>query len=285
MRFDGIEMNGPLLGKTGANIASASTVDLSTATGNAVTITGTTTITSFGTVQSGAVYALTFSGVLTLTHNGTSLILPTGGNITTQAGDVMIVQSLGSGNWKCIGYTRADGTPLVGVEGVTGLTVDNTDTRNPVVKPVYSFFNGVPGATENVAAGYIVGQSRVVDYNTQIEYLYVSGTTTAVWQAISDVSSSVLTSSGSFPLYSNTRIIIFDSGSGFVDDITWPDTVDVWDGVIFTLAFAQTYPGTISFVQGIGSTFTIKMPVSFTFNEGDSYSWVYNAANNTMYLI
>jgi len=128
MRNDGIEMNGILALKTGANIASAATTDLATATGNSVTITGTTTITALGTVQSGAVFTLTFSGILILTHNGTSLILPTGANITTAAGDVMQVVSLGSGNWKCTNYLRASGAPLVGAASslAATLAVGNT---------------------------------------------------------------------------------------------------------------------------------------------------------------
>jgi len=138
-------MNGPLLGKQGANLASASTVDLATASGNAVTITGTTSITALGTVQAGAVFTLTFSGILTLTHNGTSLILPTGANITTAADDVAQFQSLGSGNWKCTGYLRADGSALVGapsslaatlgVGNTTGGTdIEVSDSDNIVLK-------------------------------------------------------------------------------------------------------------------------------------------------------
>ena len=53
-----------------------------------------------------------------------------------------------------------------------------------IVSTPYSFFNGVPGAAQNVAAGYLVGKSRIIDYNTQIQYLYSSGTTTAVWTVI-----------------------------------------------------------------------------------------------------
>ena len=54
-----------------------------------------------------------------------------------------------------------------------------------IVSTPYSFFNGVPGAGQNVAAGYLIGKSRIIDFNTQIEYLYDSGTTTAVWSVIS----------------------------------------------------------------------------------------------------
>jgi hypothetical protein len=49
-----------------------------------------------------------------LTYNATSLILPTSANITCAIGDVFIFESLGSGNWKCIGYTLANGQAIVG---------------------------------------------------------------------------------------------------------------------------------------------------------------------------
>lgn len=94
-----------------SNIASASTTDLSTATGTLAHITGTTTITAFGTVAAGAERVLVFDGVLTLTHNATSLILPGGANIVTAAGDMAVVRSEGSGNWRCIGYVRAANAP------------------------------------------------------------------------------------------------------------------------------------------------------------------------------
>lgn len=102
----------PVLFEKSSDIASATTTDLSTATGNAADITGTTTITAFGTVQSGAMFQLRFTGALILTHNATSLILPTGANITTAAGDTAVVESLGSGNWVLVSYQRKDGTPL-----------------------------------------------------------------------------------------------------------------------------------------------------------------------------
>lgn len=103
------------LGKTGfegAAIASASTTNLANATGWSVDITGTTTITAFGTVDAGQVFILTFTGALTLTHNATSLILPGGASFTTAAGDVAIMKSLGSGNWKCLNYQQAVTTAL-----------------------------------------------------------------------------------------------------------------------------------------------------------------------------
>lgn len=100
------------LATVGANIASAGTTDLGAVPGLRHLITGTTTITSFGTVSAGIWKVVVFQGALTMTHNATSLILPTAANITTAAGDVAIVQSEGSGNWRCLSYARASGRAL-----------------------------------------------------------------------------------------------------------------------------------------------------------------------------
>jgi hypothetical protein len=88
------------------DLASATTTDLGTVTAN-VRITGTTTITAFGTAASGITRKLRFAGALTLTHNATSLILPGAANITTAAGDTAEAISLGSGNWVVVQYTPA----------------------------------------------------------------------------------------------------------------------------------------------------------------------------------
>lgn len=96
----------------GTDIASSTTIDLGAATGEFVDVTGTTTITGLGTVSAGIVRTVRFTSALTLTHNATSLILPTGANITTAANDVAMFRSLGSGNWLCVGYMKADGSAL-----------------------------------------------------------------------------------------------------------------------------------------------------------------------------
>ena len=105
------------------SVASASTVALGDQEEQYVTISGTTTITSFGTpgVANKFGYWVKFDGVLTLTHNGTSLILPGGANITTAAGDMAFCQHEGSGNWR-VAYFRANGTPVVGLQSsdITG---------------------------------------------------------------------------------------------------------------------------------------------------------------------
>lgn len=95
-------------------LASAATVNIGAAASNTVIVTGTTTITAFDSIASGATRRIVFNGVLTLTHNSSSLILPTAANLTTAAGDVFEFVSLGSGNWRCIGYQKANGQALTG---------------------------------------------------------------------------------------------------------------------------------------------------------------------------
>ncbi len=105
----------------GSDIASAATTNIGAATGQYVRVTGTTTITSFGTVNAGVMRWVEFTGALTLTHNATSLKLPGSANIVTAAGDIGCFVSLGSGNWKCLDYTKADGS------AVTSGTLTSTD--------------------------------------------------------------------------------------------------------------------------------------------------------------
>lgn len=94
------------------DVASATTTDIGAAASNYVRVTGTTTITGLGTIASGVEREVLFAGILTLTHNATSLILPSGANITTAAGDTARFISEGSGNWRCVDYERASGAAL-----------------------------------------------------------------------------------------------------------------------------------------------------------------------------
>ena len=101
------------LNAKGSDIASASSIDLSATNGLFHDITGTTAITSLGTVRAGVWKVLKFEGALTLTHNATSLILPGGANITTADGDIAMVVSEGSGNWRCAFYIKKSSIPVV----------------------------------------------------------------------------------------------------------------------------------------------------------------------------
>lgn len=95
------------LSHKGADIASAATTDLGAVEGLLHDVTGSVTITSFGTVRAGIWKMVKFEGALILTHNATSLILPGGTSILTVDGDIAIFISEGSGNWRCVSYTSA----------------------------------------------------------------------------------------------------------------------------------------------------------------------------------
>ncbi|MBT9177369.1 MAG: hypothetical protein DDT20_01702 [Firmicutes bacterium] len=101
-------------------VASAATTDIGAAASNNVDISGTATITSFGTAAEGINRRGRFTGILTLTQHATALILPGGANITTAVNDRYEARSLGIGNWIVTRYQRADGTALVAAAGVTG---------------------------------------------------------------------------------------------------------------------------------------------------------------------
>lgn len=141
-------------------IASASTVDLGSTTDLYIEITGTTTITSFGTTPN--IWRMVrFAGALTLTHNGTSLILPGAANITTAASDTAIFVSDGSGNWRCVGYQRSNGRHLNISSYISGL-LDDADaagartTLGAVSGPASSTDSYVPrwsGSGGNALAG------------------------------------------------------------------------------------------------------------------------------------
>lgn len=118
--FTGGTLTSPLNEAPQVTLASAATVNIGAAGANSISISGTTTITAFDTIASGAIRRLVFQGALTFTHNATSLILPGTANITTAAGDVAWMESLGSGNWRCVGYHKASGAAVVSSGG--GLT-------------------------------------------------------------------------------------------------------------------------------------------------------------------
>lgn len=104
-------MTGALNEAHGADIASAATINLTTATGNLVDVTGTTTITAI-TLAEGAERTVRFTGILTLT-NGASLVLPGAANITTAAGDFAIFRAYAAGVVRCVDYSRANGSPII----------------------------------------------------------------------------------------------------------------------------------------------------------------------------
>ena len=118
---------------TGKAIASASTINLNTATGNRVHITGTTAITAV-TLTRGP-RTVIFDGVLTLTHNATTNNLPGAANITTAAGDRAIYDSDGTTVY-CVSYIKANGTATVVAASASAMTLLSTVTVSSLTATV-----------------------------------------------------------------------------------------------------------------------------------------------------
>jgi len=139
----------PPIGGGAATMASAATVDLGASAASAITISGTTTITSLGSsAVIGTAKFIRFSGALTLTHNATSLILPSGADIATASGDQAIAINLGGGNWSIWSYSRTTGLPVANQAVPVGTVLD------------YAGFN-VPDSNYEFAAGQCLTRSNV----------------------------------------------------------------------------------------------------------------------------
>lgn len=121
-----------IYGNEGASIASASTVELGDATGNSLDISGSTTITSFGTTPDGTEYWCNILGAPQITHNGTSLIIPGNVNYQAAAGDLIRVQSLGGGN-NAIQIFPETGQPII---PTTAATQAEQETGTTLLAPV-----------------------------------------------------------------------------------------------------------------------------------------------------
>jgi hypothetical protein len=99
------------LASPGTTIASAATVDLSTADGHTIPISGISTVTGLGTEVSGIEYLLTTTGVQ-VWKNSSALTLPAGTDYTSASGDYLFAESKGSGNWVIPFIGKANGQPI-----------------------------------------------------------------------------------------------------------------------------------------------------------------------------
>lgn len=95
-------------------IVAAATTAIGGVNSTNVRITGSTTITSFGTFPAGAVRRVQFFDTPILTHGGGTIILPGSANILVESEDWAEFVSLGGGAWVCVSYTRKSGKALVG---------------------------------------------------------------------------------------------------------------------------------------------------------------------------
>lgn len=135
-------------------VASASTCNIGAAASNNVAISGTTTITSFGTANAGVTRRCRATGAFQMTYNATSLITTNGKNIITKADDCFTMTSLGSGNWIMTDFKTADGRIMANsVNNQTGTTYTFaiTDLGNDVTASNASASTYTLPQTSNVA--------------------------------------------------------------------------------------------------------------------------------------
>jgi len=149
----------------GADVASANALVLGT-DGNYFDITGTTAIQSIGNIRIGTFVILHFDDALTLTYHATNLILPGGANITTAAGDEAVFAEYAAGDWRCIVYTRADGS-AVSVDEYDTLYVDAGAmvpcTTNPALQGTHEY------GTNDIDIDYYAFDAGAVEERVQFK--------------------------------------------------------------------------------------------------------------------
>lgn len=89
--------------------ASAATCSIFTAFEQVVSITGTTTITGFGTNTAGQIRFCRAVAGFTITYNAASMVVPGAADLVLAAGDWFTVKGMGSSNAEVVQVTRAAG--------------------------------------------------------------------------------------------------------------------------------------------------------------------------------
>lgn len=169
------------LWEKGSDIASATTISIGE--GGFFHVTGTTAITDidFATDKAGRAAWLIFDGALTLTHNATTLILPTGANITTAAGDAaFVVSEDGSDNVRVPIYARKSGAALTATTYPITLSYTSSDTA--ITASSTQTFAHSLGTTPKIVQVYLVAGSSA-------EHNYSTGDVIALGSVPGDVSS------------------------------------------------------------------------------------------------
>ena len=167
------------LNATRIDVASATTVDLTTNAplSSNINITGTTTITGF-TVAIGKLYFVRFNAALILTNNA-NIVTQTGANITTAAGDTCILRATAANTVEILSYVQA-----INNTARRTVPVRQTVLSGPVDTNGFSAFGGSTGTTTVTASGTLVATaSNGTDANGNIDY--VGFITNPSWTSLS----------------------------------------------------------------------------------------------------
>ena len=134
----------------GASVAAASDCDIwAGADGNTIHLTGTTTVTDWGTApQAGAMMRVICDAATPLTHNATTNDLNLGGaSYTCEAGDVLIVYARTTASYK-VTIIPYDGEPLIRNSGALVQTVHVQDGAVATGTTTIPDDNTIPQNTE-----------------------------------------------------------------------------------------------------------------------------------------
>ena len=128
-------------------IAGGATTDIGGVNSQVVEVTGTPTVTSFGTNYTG-VRVVRFTGAAVLTHNSTLINLPGAANITTSSGDCLISAPNSTGNgWNVFSFMRASALAAVvggDIGAATATTAALGDSSTKVATTEFVRQNGAP---------------------------------------------------------------------------------------------------------------------------------------------
>jgi hypothetical protein len=164
----------PPVGGGMVTVTAATTTDICASPAAVQTVSGTTTITGFGSACAvGQIKKLIFSSATPLTYDATSLIIPGQRSYTTTAGDLAEAIYLGSGHWRISNITKIDGSSVV-------------NPSVPLGAIVYGDFGTIP-AKALIAAGQAISRASYPDYLAAVTRAQ-SGTLTAGNNTVTSVS-------------------------------------------------------------------------------------------------
>ena len=238
-----------------AAVASAATVDIGGQATPFLRITGTTGITSFGTTYKGPRY-LRFADALVLTHNAATLLLPTGANVTTAAGDRALLVPIGNpaSGWMVAFYQRANGASLaVDVSVATGvLALANGGTGVDTAAEIQALLP-VQQARTNVASAGTVDLTTAVPSN---DHINITGTTTIAGFMVAAgrlifvrFDASLTLTNGAGLVTQTGEDIITQGGDTCILRATAADTVEVLSftsAISYALGFGQTWQNVLA---------------------------------------
>jgi len=212
----------------GANIDSAltpGTINLDTATGDLIDVTGTTGITAI-TLTQGEGRTVRFTGILTLT-NGASLVLPGSANITTAAGDFAVFRGYASGVVRCVMYSKVSGASPVEFSPAIGqCRLSRASSTSLLLSPQGGNLLKINGALYAIPdAGVTLAAAPGAANTTYYIYAYMSGATMTLEASATAWSSSTTTGNKGMPIKTgdDTRTLVgMARGNGSTQ---WADSV------------------------------------------------------------